>query len=124
MAAHVAVALQCALATDRAEQYQRELAGERYRLRMVFEMNNHLAKLNIENVLRSASKSPRKYFDCEALDFWVLKWGRGQLQKVLHDFPAGEGLMAAVTSADLSAAELVFRDCTEAPQRSDQWRTL
>ena len=40
--------------------------------------------------------------------FWVLKEDTRQLRKVLHDFPGEKGPMAAVASADLSAAELDF----------------
>ena len=109
MAAHVAVALECALARDRAQQYQRELASERDRLRLVLEVNNHIAKLDIDDVLRSASTSIRRYFGCDSIDFWVLNEESGQLQKVMHDFPGGNGVMAAVASADLSAIELDFK---------------
>jgi len=38
LASHVAVALDCALARDCAEQYQRELATERDRLRLLLEI--------------------------------------------------------------------------------------
>ena len=109
MAAHVAVALECALARDSAEQYQRELVSERDRLRLVLDMNNHVAKLDIDDVLRSASVSIRRYFGCDSIDFWVLKEETGQLQKVLHDFPGGKGAMAAVASADMSTIELDFK---------------
>ena len=108
LASHVAVALESALARDRAEQYQRELASERDRLRLVLEINNHVAKLDIEDVLRSTAASIRKYFGCDSIGVWVLNEGTRQLQKVLHDFPGGKGAMAAVVFADLSAAELDF----------------
>jgi len=108
LASHVAVALECALARDHAEQYQRELASERDRLRLVLEINNHVAKLDIDDVLRSASASIRSYFGCDSVAFWVLNEETGQLQKMVHDFPGGKGQMAAVASADLSAAELDF----------------
>jgi len=127
MASHVAVALECALARDRAEQYQRELAGERDRLRLVLEMNNHVAKLDIEDVLRSASTSIRTYFRCDSIAFWVLKEETGKLQKVLHDFPAGNGAMPAVESADLSAAEIDFerlRQRTAETWSRDDFRKL
>src|SRR5215467_13725047 len=55
LASHVAVALECALARDRAEQYQYELAGEWDRLRLVLEINNHVARLDMNDVLRSAA---------------------------------------------------------------------
>jgi len=108
MASHVAIALECALARDRAEQYQRELASERDRLRLVLEINNHVSKLDIDDVLRSASTSIRRYFGCDSITVWVLKEDTRQLQKVMHDFPGEKGPMAAVASADLSAAELDF----------------
>src|SRR6202008_495539 len=63
LASHVAVALECALARDCAEQYQRELAIERDRLRLLLEINNHLVtKLDINHLFRSASASIRSYF--------------------------------------------------------------
>ena len=102
LAAHVAVALECALAKDRAEQYQRKLASERDRLRLVLEINNHVAKLDINDVLRSASASIRSYFGSDFVSFWVLKEETTQLHNVLHDFPGGKGLLAEVASADLS----------------------
>jgi formate hydrogenlyase transcriptional activator len=108
LASHVAVALECAQARDLAEQYQRELAGQRDRLRLVLEINNHVAKLDINDVLRSASASIRSYFACDSVTFWVLNEEAGQLQKMLDDFPGGKGPMAAVASAELSAAELDF----------------
>ena len=106
LASHVAVALECALARDRAERYQRELAGERDRLRLVLEINNHVSKLDINDVLRSASTSIRSYFGSDFATFWLLKEETSQLQKVWHDFPDGKGVMAEFATADLSAAEL------------------
>jgi len=105
LASHVAVALECALARDRAEGYQRELADERDRLRLVLEINNHVAKLDINDVLRSASASIRSYFGSDFVTFWVLKEETSQLQSVLHDFPGGKGLLAEVASADLTASD-------------------
>ena len=57
----------------RAERYQRELASERDRLRLVLEINNHVSKLDIDEVLRSASTSIRRYFGCESISVWVLR---------------------------------------------------
>jgi len=106
LAAHVAVALECALARDCAEQYQRQLASERDRLRLVLEINNHVAKLDINDVLRSASASIRSYFRNDFATFWVLKEETGRLQSLLHDFPGGKGLLAEVVAADLTASDL------------------
>jgi formate hydrogenlyase transcriptional activator len=106
LASHVAVALECALAKDSAEQYQRELASERDRLRLVLDINNHVAKLDMDDVLRSASASIRSYFGCDSVSFWVLDEESGRVQKVLRDFPDGKGVMDKVDYADLTAADL------------------
>lgn len=105
LASHVAVTLECALARDRAEQYQRDLAYERDRLRLVLEINNHVAKLDINDVLRLASASIRSYFGSDFATFWVLKEENSQLQSVLHDFPEGKGLLAEFASADLTPTD-------------------
>jgi formate hydrogenlyase transcriptional activator len=106
LASHVAVALECALARDRAEQYQRELASQRDRLRLVLEINNHVAKLDINDVLRLASASIRSYFGSDFATFWLLKEETSLLQRVWHDFPGASGFMAEVSTADLPASEL------------------
>ena len=74
LTSHLAIALECALARDCAEQYQRELAIERDRLRLLLEINNHLVtKLDINDLFRSASASIRSYFDSDFTGFWVLE---------------------------------------------------
>jgi formate hydrogenlyase transcriptional activator len=106
LASHVAVALECALARDRAEQYQRELARERDRLRLVLEINNHVAsKLDVNDVFHSASASIRSYFASDFTGFWMLEKDSNQLQCVLLDFPGGKGLLAEGASADLEDRE-------------------
>ena len=42
LASHVAVALECAMARDSAELYQRQVVKERDRLRLLLEINNHI----------------------------------------------------------------------------------
>jgi len=103
LASHVAVALECALARDCAEQYQHQLANEHDRLRLLLEINNHLvSKLDISDVFRSASASIRSYFGNDFTGFWVLAKDSHQLQSVVLDFPGANGLLAEVSSADLS----------------------
>jgi len=103
LASHVAVALECALARDCAEQYQQELASERDRLRLLLEINNHVvSKLDINDVFRSASASIRAYLSNDFTGFWVLAKDSQQLQSVMLDFPGAKGLLAEVASADLS----------------------
>jgi len=106
LASHVAVALECALARDCAEQYQLELANERDRLRLLLEINNHLvSKLDINDVFRSASASIRSYFGNDFTGFWVLAKHSHQLQSVVLDFPGGKGLLAEVGPTDLTDTE-------------------
>lgn len=105
MASHVAVALECALARDRAEQYQRELARERDRLRLVLDINNHVAKLDINDVLRSASASIRSYFASDFTAFWIFDKDSNQLHSAVLDFPAGKGLLDEHATANLSAED-------------------
>jgi fructose-bisphosphate aldolase class I len=94
LASHVAVALECALARDRAEHYQRDLAKERDRLRLLLEINNHVvSQLEIEDVFRAASASIRSYFANEFTGIWLIDREGNQLQNVLLDFPTGRGLL-------------------------------
>ena len=106
LASHVAVALECALARDSAEQYQRELATERDRLRLLLEINNHVvSKLDIDDLFRSASASIRSYFGNHLTGFWLLERSSNQLQSVVLDFPDGKGLLAELDSTDLTDTE-------------------
>jgi formate hydrogenlyase transcriptional activator len=95
LSSHVAVALECALARDSAEQYQRELATERDRLRLLLEINNHVvSKLDADDLFRSASASIRSYFGNDLTGFWLLAKDSKQLQSVVLDFPDSKGLLA------------------------------
>ena len=56
VASHVAVALEGAVARDAAELYQRQLAHERDRLRLLLEINNQVVtQLGVNELFRSAS---------------------------------------------------------------------
>jgi formate hydrogenlyase transcriptional activator len=106
LASHVAVALECALARDCAEQYQRELATERDRLRLLLEINNHVvSKLEIDDLFRSASTSIRSYFGNHLTGFWLLERNSKHLQSVVLDFPDSKGLLAEIGSTDLTEIE-------------------
>jgi hypothetical protein len=121
MASHIAVALECALAKDRAEHYQRELAGERDRLRLVLEITNHVTKLDINDVLRSASASIRSYFRGDFADLWLVKEENGQLRKLFQDFPGGKRFLPEAASADLTLR--ILRDYAGAKHTAGQQRT-
>ncbi len=106
LTSHVAIALECALARDCAEQYQRELATERDRLRLLLEINNHVvSKLNMDDLFRSASASIRSYFGNDLTGFWLLEKDSNHLQSVVLDFPDGKGLMAEVNSTVLTETD-------------------
>ena len=100
---HVAVALETASATTRAEEYQKELAAQRDRLRLLLEVNNHVvSKLDVESVFRSASASIRKYFGGDFTGIWLLDRQSNRLQSALLDFPTGKGLLGDAGPFELS----------------------
>src|SRR5246127_770478 len=106
LTSHVAIALECALARDSAEQFQRELATERDRLRLLLEINNHVvSKLDMDELFRSASASIRSYFGNHLTGFWLLEKDSHRLQSVVLDFPDGKGLLAEVGSTDLTETD-------------------
>jgi formate hydrogenlyase transcriptional activator len=106
LTSHVAIALECALARDCAEQYQRELATERDRFRLLLEINNHVvSKLDMNDLFRSASASIRSYFGNHLTGFWLLEKDSHRLQSVMLDFPEGKGLLPEVGSTDLTEAD-------------------
>ena len=106
LASHVAVALESALARDRAELYQRQVAKERDRLRVLLEINNHVVtKLDIVELFRSASTSLRSYFDNDFTGFWLIGKESNQLELAVLDFPGSKGFLTDVAVHDLSPTE-------------------
>jgi len=103
LASHIAVALECALARDNAELYQRQVVKERDRLRLLLEINNHIvSKLDINELFRSASASLRTYFRNDFTGFWLIDKQSSQLECVVLDFPSGKGSLTAVLKSELS----------------------
>jgi formate hydrogenlyase transcriptional activator len=97
VSSHVAVALESAVATDAAELYQRQLAQERDRLRLLLEINNQVVtQLDINELFRSASASIRKYFGNDFTGFWLIDKHSNQLECAVLDFPGGKGFLADV----------------------------
>ena len=110
LASHVAVALECALARDSAELYQRQVVKERDRLRLLLEINNHIvSKLDINELFRSASASIRTYFRNDFTGFWLIDKQSNQLQCVVLDFPSGKGSLTAVLNSDLATP--IMKSC-------------
>ena len=94
MASHLAVALECAVARDSAERYQRQVAKERDRLKLLLEINNHIvSKLDVNDLFQSAAASIRTYFHNDSTGFWLLDKQSNQLERVFVDFPSSKGLM-------------------------------
>ncbi|HMD07284.1 MAG TPA: sigma 54-interacting transcriptional regulator [Candidatus Acidoferrum sp.] len=103
LASHVAVALECAMARDSAELYQRQVVKERDRLRLLLEINNHIvSKLDINELFRSASASIRAYFRNDFAGFWLIDKQSNLLECVLLDFPSGKGSLTAVLKSELN----------------------
>ena len=90
VATHIAVALESALATDRAERYQRELASERDRFRLLLEVNNPVvSQLDISEVFNSASALIRGYFGNEFTRVWVMDRQRVNFKACCWIFQVG-----------------------------------
>jgi len=101
LASHVAVALECAVARDSAEHYQRQVVKERDRLRLLLEINNFVvSKLDITELFRSASASLRSYFRNEFTWFWLIDKESGDMECAVLDFPSSKG--SGLTSIERS----------------------
>src|SRR5580704_13329258 len=95
VSSHVAVALEGAVARDAAELYQRQLAHERDRLRLLLEINNQVVtQLGVTELFRSASSSIRKYFANDFTGFWLIDKHSNRLECAVLDFPGGKGFLA------------------------------
>ena len=107
VAEHVSVALESAMANDAAEAYQRELARERDRLRLLLEINNHIVtKLDVNELFRAASASIRKYFANDFTSFWLLEERSNRLKCAALDFPLSRGFLGDIPTSDISQEDL------------------
>jgi formate hydrogenlyase transcriptional activator len=103
VAAHVAVALESALANDAAESYQCELAEERDRLKLLLDINNYvISRLEINDLFRSASASIRKYFGHDFTGFWLVDKHSRYLELAVLDFPGGQGFLTDLPVSEIS----------------------
>src|SRR5271163_3063618 len=107
VASHVAVALESAVATDAAQLYQRQLAHERDRFRLLLEINNQVVtQLDINELFRSASSSIRKYFVNDFTGFWLIDKRSNQLECAVLDFPGGKGFLADIPVREVTDREV------------------
>lgn len=103
VSSHVAVTLESAIANDSAEIYQRQLAVERDRLRLLLEINNHVVShLNVHDLLVSASTSLRRYFANDFTGFWLIDPQSSKFECVFRDFPGREDFQTDVSLSDFS----------------------
>ena len=106
VSSHVGVALESAIATDAAETYQRQLARERDRLRLLLEINNQVVtQLDVNELFRSASASIRKYFANDFTGFWLIDKQSNQLECAVLDFPGGKGFLADIPARAVTDRE-------------------
>jgi formate hydrogenlyase transcriptional activator len=114
VAKHVSVALESALALKVAERYRSELERERQeleterdRLKLLLQINNHtVTHLDVNELLRAASVSIRKFFKNAFTGFWLFAQGTSQLQCISLDFPGSSGFIENIQSPSLSESEL------------------
>jgi formate hydrogenlyase transcriptional activator len=107
VSSHVAVALESATVSDAAAQYQRQLAEERDRLKLLLEITNHvITQLDINGLFRSASATLRRYFGNDFTGFWLFGKQINQLECAALDFPGGKGFLADVPVSELTEQDL------------------
>jgi len=99
LASHVAVALECALARDRAEVYQRNATQERDRLKLLLDINNHIVtKLEANELFQAVTRSMFTHFGQDATSFRLINKQSGLLELRYHDFPTGRGFLEKVNA--------------------------
>ncbi len=97
LAAHVAVALECALARDTVEVYHREVVKQRDRLSLLLEVNNHIVnKLEADDLFQAVAGSMRKHWGNDLTSLWLFNKQSGNLERRFIDFPTGKGFIDKV----------------------------
>ena len=106
LSSHVAVALECALARDRAELSERQAARERDRLKLLLEINNHLVnRLDVNELFSAVAGSMRKHFGNDVTAFWLINKRLGSFERTFLDFPTGKGFLAKVVITEVGDLE-------------------
>ena len=111
VARQVAVAVENVLNYESAQCYQKELARERDRLRVVLDVTNAMvANLDLRELFQTASESLRRLIRHEFASLIVYDQVKGQLRLEAVDFPGGKPLIREVQLASLDdspAAEAI-----------------
>src|SRR5258705_1797254 len=94
VARQVAVAVDNALNFERAQAYQRQLAQERDRLRVLLEVNNAMvSKLDLRSLLNAISASLRRVIHHEYTSLALFEDDKNKMRVMALDFPEGKGLI-------------------------------
>jgi formate hydrogenlyase transcriptional activator len=94
VARQVAVAVDNALNLERAQAYQRQLAQERDRLRVLLEVNNAMvSELDLRALLNAISASLRRVIHHEYTSLALYEEDKNKMRVLALDFPQGKGLI-------------------------------
>jgi len=94
VARQVAVAVDNALNFERAQAYQRQLAQERDRLRVLLEVNNAMvSKLDLRALFNAISASLRRLIHHEYTSLALYEEDQNRMRVLALDFPQGKGLI-------------------------------
>jgi formate hydrogenlyase transcriptional activator len=94
VARQVAVAVDNALNFERAQAYQRQLAQERDRLRVLLEVNNAMvSKLDLRALFNAISASLRRVIHHEYTSLALYEEDQNRMRVLALDFPQGKGLI-------------------------------
>jgi len=113
VARQVAVAVDNALNFERAQAYQRQLAQERDRLRVLLEVNNAIvSKLDLRSLLNAISASLRRVIHHEYTSLALYEEDKNKMRVLALDFPQGKGLIheEMLVPLDGSIAGSAFRN--------------
>lgn len=112
VARQVAVAVDNALNFARAQAYQRQLAQERDRLRVLLEVNNAMvSKLDLRALFSAISASLRRVIHHEYTSLALFEESTNRMRVLALDFPQGKGLIheEMLVPVDGSIAGSAFR---------------
>ena len=103
VASHLAVALESLLSFERPGEYQRELARDRDRLKLLLEINNHIvSRLEVNDFFRAASASIRRFFGNDLTGFWLLDEDSRRWNCAVLDFPSSRSALARIDIDELT----------------------
>jgi formate hydrogenlyase transcriptional activator len=105
VARQVAVAVDNVLNFESAQAYQRQLAHERDRLRVLLEVNNTVvSKLALHDVLRAIAASLRRVIHHEYTSLALYEPESNEMRVLAIDFPQGKGLLREETLVPLEGS--------------------